>query len=79
MIAATASPYKFPASVAKAIGINDMSDDFEYLEEINKATGVNIPGSFVDLQNKTVLHDTVIEKDEMKDAVLDSLKIASLK
>ena len=52
---------------------------FEYLEEINKATGVNIPGSFVDLQNKTVLHDTVIEKDEMKDAVLDSLKIASLK
>ena len=79
VIAATASPYKFPASVAKAIGINDMSDDFEYLEEINKATGVNIPGSFVDLQNKTVLHDTVIEKDEMKDAVLDSLKIASLK
>ena len=33
----------------------------------------------MDLQNKTVLHDTVIEKDEMKDAVLDSLKIASLK
>lgn len=79
VIAATASPYKFPASVAKAIGIDDMADDFEYLEEINKVTGVNIPSSFVDLQNKTVLHDTVIEKDDMKDAVLDSLKIATQK
>lgn len=79
VIAATASPYKFPASVAKAIGIDDMADDFEYLEEINRVTGVNIPASFVDLQNKTVLHDTVIEKDEMKDAVLDSLKIVTHK
>ena len=56
-----------------------MSDDFEYLDEINRVTGVNIPASFVDLQNKTVLHDTVIEKDEMKDAVLDSLKIVTHK
>lgn len=79
VIAATASPYKFPASVAKAIGIDEMTDDFEYLDEINKVTGVNIPASFVDLQNKTVLHDTVIEKDEMKDAVLDSLKIVTQK
>ena len=79
VIAATASPYKFPASVAKAIGIDDMSDDFEYLDEINRVTGFNIPASFVDLQNKTVLHDTVIEKDEMKDAVLDSLKIVTHK
>ena len=79
VIAATASPYKFPASVAKAIGIDEMTDDFEYLDEINKVTGVNIPASFVDLQNKTVLHHTVIEKDEMKDAVLDSLKIVTHK
>ena len=63
----------------KAIGIDEMADDFEYLDEINRVTGVNIPASFVDLQNKTVLHDTVIEKDEMKDAVLDSLKIVTQK
>lgn len=79
VIAATASPYKFPASVAKAIGIGEMSDDFEYLEEINNVTGVKIPSSFADLKQRSVIHDMVIEKCEMKDAVLDSLKISTKK
>ena len=79
VIAATASPYKFPASVAKAIGIGEMSDEFEYLEKINNVTGVEIPSSFSDLKQRPVIHDRVIEKCEMKDAVLDSLKIATTK
>lgn len=79
VIAATASPYKFPASVAKAIGIGEMSDDFEYLEEINNVTGVKIPSSFADLKQRPVIHDKIIEKSEMKDAVLDSLKISTTK
>lgn len=74
VIAATASPYKFPASVANAIGIEKMDDDFEYLQEINRVTGVKIPSSFADLKQRPVLHKGVIEKTEMKEAVKDSLK-----
>ena len=74
VIASTASPYKFPASVANAIGIEKMDDDFEYLQEINRVTGVKIPSSFADLKQRPVLHKGVIEKTEMKEAVKDSLK-----
>ena len=73
VIAATASPYKFPASVAKAIGIDDMADDFEYLDEINRVTGVKIPDSFADLKQRPVLHKRVIEKNEMKNVIRESL------
>lgn len=75
VIAATASPYKFPASVAKAIGIDEMTDDFEYLDEINKVTGVKIPSSFADLKERPVLHNRVIEKNEMKNVIRESLDV----
>lgn len=73
VIAATASPYKFPASVAKAIGIPEMKDEFDYIDAISEKTGVPVPDGLRDLKNKSVLHDKVIEVTDMEKAVINAV------
>ena len=75
LIASTASPYKFPRSICKAIGINvDDCDDFEVVNKLYEETKVKIPENLKDLDKKEVLHDEVWDKDKMKDALLSYLK-----
>ncbi|MGP1569669.1 MAG: threonine synthase [Eubacteriales bacterium] len=69
VIASTASPYKFPRSVANAIGISEQGSDFDFLEKLFEKTKVSIPKSLSNLQNKEVRHKDVIEKNEIKNAV----------
>ena len=73
VIAATASPYKFPASVARAIGIPEMEDEFDYIDAISEKTGVPVPKGLQGLKDKPVLHDEVIEASDMADAVLNAV------
>lgn len=73
VIASTASAYKFAESVAKSIGLDQSEDELAYLEAIAKKTGVKIPKGLNNLDEKKVLHDEVIEIDEMKDAVKKAL------
>ncbi len=62
LIASTASPYKFEASVSKAIG--------KPLSE----TKVLMPSGLRNLDKKPILHKEVISKDEMKDKIRDEFK-----
>jgi threonine synthase len=73
LITSTANPYKFASSVAGAIGTKIGIDEFETIENMRKETGVNIPDSLAGLDTKPVLHDNVIDKDEIRKAVSDSL------
>lgn len=73
VIAATASPYKFPASVAKAIGIPEMDDEFDYIDGIYEKTGVPVPKGLQGLKDRHVLHNKVIETGDMAKAVVDSV------
>lgn len=66
VIASTASPYKFPASVANAIGISNGVNDFDYLVRLFEKTKVGIPKSLADLEHKEIRHNSVIAKDAMK-------------
>lgn len=75
LIASTASPYKFPRSICKALDINvDNCDDFEVVKKLFAETGVEIPDNIKDLDKKKVLHDEVWEKDKMREAILSYLK-----
>lgn len=75
LIASTASPYKFPRSICKALGINvDNLNDFEVVKELNKETHVEIPKNLKDLDKKEILHNEVWDKDDMKKALLSYLK-----
>ncbi|MEE1037823.1 MAG: threonine synthase [Eubacterium sp.] len=71
VIASTASPYKFADSVAKAIGVKECNDGFEYVKEVNAATSVAIPAGLKDLDKKEIRHTGVLDVEEMPKSVLD--------
>lgn len=74
LIAATASAYKFADSVAKAIGITDGRDGFDYLQKLYEKTGVEVPYGLKDLDKKEIRHGKVIETGEMEDSVRKALQ-----
>ncbi|WP_251353621.1 threonine synthase [Hominisplanchenecus murintestinalis] len=76
IIASTASPYKFTRSVMNAIDAKyDSMSDFELVDELNRISGVAVPGAIEEIRTAPVLHDTVVEVDDMKDTVKKFLGI----
>lgn len=73
VIASTASAYKFPDSVAEALGLPTEIDGFESMRAINKATGVRIPAGLKGLETKEIRHKSEVKRDELDQAVLDAL------
>ena len=70
VVLSTASPYKFPAAVLRAIGIQAQGDEFNQLEQLKAATGVAVPKNLAALRTMPERHKTVIGKEEMLDFVL---------
>lgn len=76
VIASTASPFKFTRSVMNAMntGYNSMSD-FELVDELSKIAGVTVPAAIEEIRTAPVIHDTVCDKDMMKETVKGILGI----
>lgn len=78
LVASTASPYKFNASVVRAIlgdeGVSGKSE-FELLHVLHEISGMPIPKELRELESKAVLHKTKCSPDEMSHAVLDVLRL----
>ena len=70
VVLSTASPYKFPAAVLRAIGETAKGDEFDQLEQLHAVTNVPIPKNLADLRTKPERHKSVIDKDKMLDFVL---------
>ncbi|MBQ9165714.1 MAG: threonine synthase [Oscillospiraceae bacterium] len=70
VVLSTASPYKFPAAVLKAIGGEAQGDEFNQMEQLNAITGVEIPKNLSGLQTLPELHKAVIAKEKMLSFVL---------
>ena len=75
IVLSTASPYKFPAPVSEAIGLEICGDEFKQIDAICERTGVPVPRNLSSLKSKKVLHNDVIERDGILDYVLDVLGI----
>ena len=71
VIASTASPYKFPEAVLKALG-EDVSEG-ELTDRLNAISGVALPRAITELKDAQILHDIVCDKDEMKERVREFL------
>lgn len=70
IIASTASPYKFTGSVMEALGEKtEGMDDFELADALAALSGVPVPKAVEELRGAKVLHNTVVNVDEMKQAV----------
>ncbi|MGI6006468.1 MAG: threonine synthase [Ruminococcus sp.] len=77
VIASTASPFKFTRSVMKAIDPSyDSMTDFQLVDELSSIAKVKVPKAIEEIRTAPVLHDTVVEKDEMRDIVEKILGIS---
>ncbi len=66
VIASTASPFKFAASVLNAIDpACDKLSDYEQIDQLSKLANVDIPKAIEEIRTAPVVHDHVCEKDEM--------------
>lgn len=61
VVLSTASPYKFPAAVLKAIGGDLSGDEFEQMERLAEIAKVPIPRGLRGLRERPVLHKDVID------------------
>ncbi|MBE6827599.1 MAG: threonine synthase [Ruminococcaceae bacterium] len=74
VIASTANPYKFSASVLSAISDRvESTDEFSMVDELYKKTGKEIPVQLATLKGKTPRFTGVAEKSEMPAVVLGML------
>ncbi|MCD7771781.1 MAG: threonine synthase [Oscillospiraceae bacterium] len=74
VIASTASPYKFSASVLDALGSEtDGANEFEMVKLLENKCGVPAPESLASIKNKTVRFTNTVAPDKMSDAVLGFL------
>ena len=74
VVASTASPYKFLRSVMEAVApqYNELTD-FELIDKLEEVSKVKVPQAIEDIRSAEVLHDTVVDKDKMKEAVKNIL------
>ncbi len=70
VIVSTASPFKFTRSVMEALeGKKEEADDFELIDRLSSMTGITVPAAVEEIRNAEILHDTVCEKEQMKEEV----------
>lgn len=77
VILATASPYKFADSVYKALTDQSLSE-YQAIEAVYEKTGVDIPKPLVQLDQKEILHQKVIDKDDIIHEISQKIKEMSL-
>ena len=74
VIVSTASPFKFPGSVARAIDKKYAGmDEFSLLEVLSKISGLKVPYAIKDIGSREILHSTVCKTSQMKDVITDIL------
>ncbi len=73
ILLSTASPYKFPGSVYKAI-TGEEKDEYEAVEAIHDITKVDVPTPLQGLKDKEILHHKVIDKEAIIDFIGEAIK-----
>ncbi len=75
LIVSTASPYKFARSVMTAIDAKEeKQDDFALIDALHDRIGGRIPRAIEEIRSAPVLHDQVIDKEDMEEAVINFLR-----
>ncbi len=79
IIASTASPFKFGLKVASSINIDIRNkDEFNIIEELANKANIKIQKAIASLKNKEVLHKNNCNKEDMKDLILEFLKVGGV-
>lgn len=73
MVVSTASPFKFCDSVLGALGVTELADGTDILDQLAQVTGVEVPAPLMNLKGKSVRFDSTVEKEQMASQVLELL------
>ena len=65
IVLSTASPFKFPHAVLNALGQTPEENEFDCLTQLSEISRLPIPKNLAGLKDAKVLHDTVIEKEDL--------------
>jgi len=74
VVLSTASPYKFPGPVLRAVGGSAEGDEFAQMRALNRLSGVPVPAGLSNLDRRPILHRDLIDREEMLDYILSVLK-----
>jgi threonine synthase len=86
LVAATASPFKFPASVARAIGLGGAEApsrsgsreaamrELDLAERLAKSAGLELPAAVLELRTAPEVHKTVVDVSAMETALERALE-----
>lgn len=74
LIASTASPYKFPSKVLSAMGLKLPDNDFLAMERLEQNSHSLFPQKLKDLSRLEIIHDSLVEKNEIKATIMDLLE-----
>ena len=76
LIASTASPYKFPEAVLKALGVDTGSlSEREMLEKLSQISSTEIHPSLINIEQKKIRHCKRADKDRIDKVILEILKV----
>lgn len=73
VLVSTASPFKFCDSVLNALGVGQCQEGTAILAQLAEATGESIPKPLAELDGKDIRFTQEISKENLVDAVLNSL------
>ena len=74
VVVSTASPFKFAPAILPAMDLDFEGTDFQMLEAMEIVSCMSIPAPLKNLKNKQPRFERVIDKEAMKQEVLDWLK-----
>ena len=74
VVVSTASPFKFCDSVLGALGVTELAAGTALLDQLAQVTGAPAPAPLAGLKGKEIRFQTVIEKENMADRVLEMLQ-----
>ena len=74
VVVSTASPFNFANDILPAMDLDFQGDDFQMLEAMEIVSCLPTPAPLKNLKNKQPRFDRVIDKEAMKQEVLDWLK-----
>lgn len=73
LVVSTASPYKFPTSVLKAVAGQTVADEFAAAEELERISGMLMPDSLRELRGAEIRFTGSSEKEELEAYVLGAV------
>lgn len=73
IVVSTASPYKFPQDVYKAISKITETDAQKAAKKLFTSTAMEIPEQILELKTKEILHNEMIAKEDIEAAVIKAL------